>query len=181
MIAAHTPVRRGAPGPTHLFPGRVDQNVTRTFSPLLNLDRESSSSGKLSTKPPQAAYAKNQLRCLISSRLVCSNTFFPPLSCDSLSIQQILRRVESRELCDFHHPLRSPKNLYDSPICDEPHEHKTAGAKIRSRTMDKPNALGITADEFKAIEQTRQRLFQLSNSIQGLRMDVLKSNPLPPP
>ncbi|KAL4408295.1 RNA polymerase II mediator complex component Med8 [Colletotrichum abscissum] len=46
--------------------------------------------------------------------------------------------------------------------------------------MDKPNALGITADEFKAIEQTRQRLFQLSNSIQGLRMDVLKSNPLPP-
>ncbi|KAK1529178.1 RNA polymerase II mediator complex component Med8 [Colletotrichum lupini] len=47
--------------------------------------------------------------------------------------------------------------------------------------MDKPNALGITADEFKAIEQTRQRLFQLSNSIQGLRMDVLKSNPLPPP
>ncbi|KAK1480428.1 RNA polymerase II mediator complex component Med8 [Colletotrichum tamarilloi] len=33
--------------------------------------------------------------------------------------------------------------------------------------MDKPNALGITADEFKAIEQTRQRLFQLSNSIQA--------------
>ncbi|OLN81744.1 Mediator of RNA polymerase II transcription subunit 8 [Colletotrichum chlorophyti] len=47
--------------------------------------------------------------------------------------------------------------------------------------MERPNALGITADEFKAIEQTRQRLFQLSNSIQGLKMDVLKSNPLPPP
>ncbi|KAF6828726.1 RNA polymerase II mediator complex component Med8 [Colletotrichum musicola] len=47
--------------------------------------------------------------------------------------------------------------------------------------MDKPNALGISSDEFKAIEQTRQRLFQLSNSIQGLKMDVLKSNPLPPP
>ncbi|GKT41737.1 mediator of RNA polymerase II transcription subunit 8 [Colletotrichum spaethianum] len=47
--------------------------------------------------------------------------------------------------------------------------------------MEKPNALGISADEFKAIEQTRQRLFQLSNSIQGLKIDVLKSNPLPPP
>ncbi|GKT64758.1 RNA polymerase II mediator complex component Med8 [Colletotrichum tofieldiae] len=47
--------------------------------------------------------------------------------------------------------------------------------------MEKPNALGISADEFKAIEQTRQRLFQLSNSIQGLKVDVLKSNPLPPP
>ncbi|TDZ68178.1 Mediator of RNA polymerase II transcription subunit 8 [Colletotrichum trifolii] len=47
--------------------------------------------------------------------------------------------------------------------------------------MDKPNALGISADEYKAIEQTRQRLFQLSNSIQGLKNDVYKSNPLPPP
>ncbi|KAL0935098.1 RNA polymerase II mediator complex component Med8 [Colletotrichum truncatum] len=47
--------------------------------------------------------------------------------------------------------------------------------------MEKPNALGISAEEFKAIEQTRQRLFQLSNSIQGLKVDVLKSNPLPPP
>ncbi|KAI8296570.1 Mediator of RNA polymerase II transcription subunit 8 [Colletotrichum sp. SAR11_240] len=47
--------------------------------------------------------------------------------------------------------------------------------------MEKPNALGISADDFRAIEQTRQRLFQLSNSIQGLKMDVLKSNPLPPP
>ncbi|KAK2011401.1 hypothetical protein LZ32DRAFT_533959 [Colletotrichum eremochloae] len=47
--------------------------------------------------------------------------------------------------------------------------------------MEKPNALGISAEEFKAIEQTRQRLFQLSNSIQGLKIDVLKSNPLPPP
>ncbi|GJC88392.1 mediator of RNA polymerase II transcription subunit 8 [Colletotrichum liriopes] len=47
--------------------------------------------------------------------------------------------------------------------------------------MEKPNALGISADEFKAIEQTRQRLFQLSNSIQGLKVDVLKSNSLPPP
>ncbi|KAF4979548.1 hypothetical protein FDECE_18038 [Fusarium decemcellulare] len=35
-------------------------------------------------------------------------------------------------------------------------------------------------DELKAVEQTLARLAQLSSSIQSLRGDVLKSNPLPP-
>lgn len=42
------------------------------------------------------------------------------------------------------------------------------------------NALGLSDDESKAIEQTRQRLYQLTNSIQSLRQSVLNSNPLPP-
>ncbi|ROT42317.1 hypothetical protein SODALDRAFT_12500 [Sodiomyces alkalinus F11] len=42
------------------------------------------------------------------------------------------------------------------------------------------NALGLTDDEIKSIEQTRQRLYQLSNSIQSFKADIAKSNPLPP-
>ncbi|KAI5458061.1 putative RNA polymerase II mediator complex component Med8 [Mariannaea sp. PMI_226] len=41
--------------------------------------------------------------------------------------------------------------------------------------------LGLDDDELKALEQTLARLAQLSSSIQSLRMDLLKSNPLPPP
>ncbi|CRK14970.1 hypothetical protein BN1723_002137 [Verticillium longisporum] len=42
------------------------------------------------------------------------------------------------------------------------------------------NALGLSDDETKALEQTRQRLYQLTNSIQSFKADVAKSNPLPP-
>lgn len=42
------------------------------------------------------------------------------------------------------------------------------------------NALGLPDDETKALEQTRQRLYQLSNSIQSFRTSVAGSNPLPP-
>ncbi|KAF4970463.1 hypothetical protein FZEAL_10032 [Fusarium zealandicum] len=40
--------------------------------------------------------------------------------------------------------------------------------------------LHLEDDEFKALEQTLGRLSQLSSSIQSLRLDLLKSNPLPP-
>ncbi|KAM0335295.1 hypothetical protein ACHAQA_000340 [Verticillium albo-atrum] len=42
------------------------------------------------------------------------------------------------------------------------------------------NALGLSDDETKSLEQTRQRLYQLTNSIQSFKADVAKSNPLPP-
>jgi hypothetical protein len=42
------------------------------------------------------------------------------------------------------------------------------------------NALGLSDDESKALEQTRQRLYQLSNSISSLRQSIVNSNPLPP-
>lgn len=42
------------------------------------------------------------------------------------------------------------------------------------------NALGLSDDESKALEQTRQRLYQLSNSISSLRQSIISSNPLPP-
>ncbi|KAH6608962.1 hypothetical protein Trco_002308 [Trichoderma cornu-damae] len=41
--------------------------------------------------------------------------------------------------------------------------------------------LGLDDDELKAVEQTLARLAQLSSSIQSLKMDILKSNPLPHP
>jgi mediator of RNA polymerase II transcription subunit 8 len=41
--------------------------------------------------------------------------------------------------------------------------------------------LGLDDDELKSVEQTLSRLVQLSSSIQSLKMDVLKSNPLPNP
>lgn len=41
--------------------------------------------------------------------------------------------------------------------------------------------LGLDDDELKALEQTLGRLAQLSSSIQSLKMDLIKSNPLPPP
>ncbi|KPM43326.1 hypothetical protein AK830_g3159 [Neonectria ditissima] len=41
--------------------------------------------------------------------------------------------------------------------------------------------LGLDDDELKALEQTLARLAQLSSSIQSLKMDLIKSNPLPPP
>jgi hypothetical protein len=40
-------------------------------------------------------------------------------------------------------------------------------------------SLNITQEELKAVEQTRQRLFQLSNSIGSLKADVYASKPLP--
>ncbi|KAK8065563.1 hypothetical protein PG997_012310 [Apiospora hydei] len=40
-------------------------------------------------------------------------------------------------------------------------------------------SLNISPEELKAVEQTRQRLFQLSNSIGSLKHDVLSSHPLP--
>ena len=42
-------------------------------------------------------------------------------------------------------------------------------------------ALGLDDDELKSVEQTLARLAQLSSSIQSLKMDILKSNPLPHP
>ncbi|TQS33979.1 hypothetical protein Golomagni_05659 [Golovinomyces magnicellulatus] len=41
--------------------------------------------------------------------------------------------------------------------------------------------LGLDDDELKSVEQTVSRLAQLSSSIQSLKMDILKSNPLPHP
>lgn len=41
--------------------------------------------------------------------------------------------------------------------------------------------LGLDEDELKALEQLVARLSQLTSSIQSLKMDILKSNPLPPP
>lgn len=41
--------------------------------------------------------------------------------------------------------------------------------------------LGLDDDELKALEQTLARLAQLSSSIQSLKMDLIKTNPLPPP
>ncbi|KAI1464395.1 mediator complex, subunit Med8 [Daldinia caldariorum] len=40
-------------------------------------------------------------------------------------------------------------------------------------------SLNLTQDEFRAIEQTRQRLSQISSSIASLKSDVFLSNPLP--
>ncbi|PFH62440.1 hypothetical protein XA68_13507 [Ophiocordyceps unilateralis] len=41
--------------------------------------------------------------------------------------------------------------------------------------------LGLDEDELKSVEQLVARLAQLSSSIQSLKMDLLKSNPLPHP
>ncbi|KAK0384188.1 hypothetical protein NLU13_8276 [Sarocladium strictum] len=41
--------------------------------------------------------------------------------------------------------------------------------------------LGLDDDELKSVEQTLSRLVQLSSSIQSLKTDVLRSNPLPHP
>ncbi|KAG6039120.1 hypothetical protein E4U41_003202 [Claviceps citrina] len=41
--------------------------------------------------------------------------------------------------------------------------------------------LSLDDDELKSVEQTVARVAQLSSSIQSLKMDVLKSNPLPHP
>ena len=40
-------------------------------------------------------------------------------------------------------------------------------------------SLGLSQEELKGIEQTRQRLFQLSKGIESLKADILNSNPLP--
>ncbi|KAM3516206.1 hypothetical protein MY11210_000228 [Beauveria gryllotalpidicola] len=42
-------------------------------------------------------------------------------------------------------------------------------------------ALGLDDDELKSVEQMLSRLAQLSSSIQSLKMDIVKSNPLPHP
>ncbi|KAH7321369.1 mediator of RNA polymerase II transcription complex subunit 8-domain-containing protein [Stachybotrys elegans] len=42
-------------------------------------------------------------------------------------------------------------------------------------------ALGLDDDELKSVEQLLSRVAQLSSSIHSLKMDIIKSNPLPPP
>jgi mediator of RNA polymerase II transcription subunit 8 len=42
-------------------------------------------------------------------------------------------------------------------------------------------SLDLTQEELKAIESTRSRLYQLSNSIGSLKNDIYMSNPLPTP
>ena len=42
-------------------------------------------------------------------------------------------------------------------------------------------AAGLDEDELKSVEQMVSRLAQLSSSIQSLKMDIIKSNPLPHP
>ncbi|KAJ9151932.1 Mediator of RNA polymerase II transcription subunit 8 [Pleurostoma richardsiae] len=42
-------------------------------------------------------------------------------------------------------------------------------------------SLNLTADELKALDSTRNRLFQLANSIGSLKNDIYQSNPLPNP
>lgn len=37
----------------------------------------------------------------------------------------------------------------------------------------------LTQQEIKTLEQTRQRLFQLSNSLASLQHNILQSDPLP--
>ncbi|KAI9171837.1 Mediator of RNA polymerase II transcription subunit [Paramyrothecium foliicola] len=49
--------------------------------------------------------------------------------------------------------------------------------KTRANNMA---ALGWDDDELKSVEQLLARVAQLSSSIQSLKMDLLKSNPLPP-
>lgn len=41
------------------------------------------------------------------------------------------------------------------------------------------SSLGLSQEELKAVELTRQRLFQLSNSIGSLKSDVFNAFPLP--
>lgn len=41
------------------------------------------------------------------------------------------------------------------------------------------SSLGLSLEELKAVEQTRQRLAQLSASLNSLKNDVFLSNPLP--
>ncbi len=40
-------------------------------------------------------------------------------------------------------------------------------------------SLNLSQEELKAVEQSRQRLLQLSHSIASLKGDVMRSNPLP--
>ena len=39
--------------------------------------------------------------------------------------------------------------------------------------------VSLAQDDIKALEQTRQRLFQLTSNIASLKQDILQSNPLP--
>lgn len=39
--------------------------------------------------------------------------------------------------------------------------------------------VSLAQEDIKALEQTRQRLFQLTSNIASLKQDILQSNPLP--
>ncbi|KAI0457412.1 choline sulfatase [Xylaria acuta] len=59
--------------------------------------------------------------------------------------------------------------------------HIPQSADPFSRYLQSPtmSSLGLSQEELKAVEQTRQRLAQLSASINSLKNDVFVSNPLP--
>lgn len=60
--------------------------------------------------------------------------------------------------------------------------HRTCNGRSCSSTpiqLQTMASLGLTPEELKAVEQTRQRLSQLSSSINSLKNDVFVSNPLP--
>jgi hypothetical protein len=66
------------------------------------------------------------------------------------------------------------------------HDHIRLLTKLADRVCDMTStmppaasSLGLSQEELKAVELTRQRLFQLSNSIASLKADVYNSIPLP--
>ncbi|KAJ3494908.1 hypothetical protein NLG97_g3770 [Lecanicillium saksenae] len=71
-----------------------------------------------------------------------------------------------------HRPQNSPRR-----------QQATAYSTLRLQSYLEQTmaALGLDDDELKSVEQILSRLAQLSSSIQSLKMDILKSNPLPHP
>ncbi|KAH6657291.1 choline sulfatase [Truncatella angustata] len=74
-------------------------------------------------------------------------------------------------------PLDDLERKARFPIVDK--YGRETGSKLLRPTTTTMASLNISQEELKAVEQTRQRLFQLSNSIGSLKTDVFNSNPLP--
>ncbi|KAJ6443048.1 sulfatase [Purpureocillium lavendulum] len=60
------------------------------------------------------------------------------------------------------------------------HQHHGTAQQSQQDSPRKMATLGLDDDELKVVEQMLSRVSQLSSSIQSLKMDILKSNPLPP-
>lgn len=58
--------------------------------------------------------------------------------------------------------------------------HPTIHSHQRIRTSQSPKMAQLRQEDLRALEQTRQRLYQLSQSIGSLKADVMRTSPMPP-
>lgn len=94
-----------------------------------------------------------------------------------MCIDNALDTVHSRDCVTIARPS-SPDFFCRSVLSPIP---LTFRYTLSNQSRQQSTMADLRQEDLKALEQTRQRLFQLTNNIASLKNDVLTANPLPQP